>query len=88
MIEIWHGYPRKVVDNMQICMFDMTFNKVRLAIGPKDSLSYDHGYDSKEAAVVAMELQIPGVEPSGWYRCPTDGRRRPDGDISKEYIEP
>jgi hypothetical protein len=56
MIEIWHGYPRKVVDNMQICMFDMTFNKVRLAIGPKDSLSYDHGYDSKEAAVVAMEL--------------------------------
>lgn len=29
-----------------------------------------------------------GTEPDGWYRCPTDGRRRPDGDKSKEYYAP
>jgi len=27
------------------------------------------------------------VEPEGWYRNPTTGRRRPDGDKSKEYVE-
>jgi hypothetical protein len=27
-------------------------------------------------------------EPEGWYRCPTDGRRRPDGDAAKEYFQP
>jgi hypothetical protein len=30
----------------------------------------------------------PEIEPDGWYRCPTDGRRRPDGDKTREYIEP
>ena len=44
MIEIWHGYPRKVVEDMQICLFDMTYGKTRLAVGQKDSLFYDHGY--------------------------------------------
>jgi hypothetical protein len=44
MIELWHGSPRKVVGDSQICMFDMTYGKVRLAVGPKDSLCYDHGY--------------------------------------------
>ena len=27
------------------------------------------------------------ADPDGWFRCPTDGRRRPDGDASKEYID-
>ena len=27
-------------------------------------------------------------EPNGWYRSPTTGRRRPDGDASKEYYYP
>lgn len=26
-------------------------------------------------------------DPSGWYRCPMDGRRRPDGDSEREYTE-
>jgi hypothetical protein len=25
-------------------------------------------------------------EPSGWFRNPQTGRRRPDGDPEKEYI--
>lgn len=29
-----------------------------------------------------------GTEPSGWFRHPPTGRRRPDGDPSKEYINP
>jgi hypothetical protein len=27
-------------------------------------------------------------EPEGWMRCPQDGRRRPNGDKSKEYVNP
>lgn len=43
-IEIWHGSPRKVIGDKQICMFDMTYGKTRLAVGQKDSMCYDHGY--------------------------------------------
>ena len=25
-------------------------------------------------------------EPDGWFRNPTDGRRRPDGDPAREYV--
>ena len=27
------------------------------------------------------------IEPSGWIRCIRTGRRRPDGDATKEYIQ-
>jgi hypothetical protein len=27
-------------------------------------------------------------EPEGWYRHPQSGRRRPDGDPSKEFVRP
>ena len=44
MTGIWRGSPHKVVGDMQICMFEMTYDKTRLAVGPKDSLAYDYGY--------------------------------------------
>ena len=44
MIEIWHGYPRKVVGELQACLFDMTYGKGRICIGRKDDLTYDKGY--------------------------------------------
>ena len=38
------------------------------------------------AAVVALALWDGTGEPEGWMRHPTSGRRRPDGDKTKEYI--
>ena len=29
-----------------------------------------------------------GYEPEGWHRHPCSGRRRPDADPSREYIDP
>ena len=29
-----------------------------------------------------------GTEPQGWHRHPDTGRRRPDGDATREYVEP
>ena len=30
----------------------------------------------------------PANEPAGWFRNPTDGRRRPNGNPDLEYIRP
>lgn len=45
-------------------------------------------YDSEEAAVAALDSIEEGKEPEGWFRHIETGRRRPDGDPSKEYINP
>lgn len=29
-----------------------------------------------------------GTEPEGWHRHPGSGRRRPDGDPEREYVDP
>jgi len=43
------------------------------------------------AAVAAIQHWIEHFdemeEPTGWFRDPRTGRRRPDGDPDKEYIE-
>lgn len=38
------------------------------------------------SAVSALATFEIGVEPTGWYRSPTTGRRRPGGDPAQEYI--
>jgi len=38
--------------------------------------------------VCAFAIYDGTAEPEGWYRNPIDGRRRPDGDASQEYIQP
>ncbi len=49
------------------------------------------GYDDRWCyepgkANAALEAWDGEGEPEGWHRHPTSGRRRPDGDTSKEYI--
>lgn len=39
-----------------------------------------------QAVVGCMEWDGKGDPPGGWNRHPTTGRRRPDGDASREYI--
>lgn len=38
-------------------------------------------------ALLALTEWDGQIEPDGWHRHPDSGRRRPDGDGTKEYIE-
>ena len=45
-------------------------------------------YDTLAHARMALDLWDPlsDPEPIGWHRHPLSGRRRPEGDASKEYV--
>jgi hypothetical protein len=43
-------------------------------------------YDNYEAAKRALDAWDGIGEPNGWKRHPGSGRRRPDGNATKEYI--
>ena len=45
-------------------------------------------YESKDEATAALEKLEDGIEPEGWFRHIETGRRRPNGDSEKEYINP
>lgn len=57
-----------------------------------DNLGYENRwcYQTLARAAQAMvEWDYPKqAEPEGWHRNPRTGRRRPDGDATKEYIDP
>ena len=42
-------------------------------------------YDNARRALAAWD---GAGEPNGWFRQPGTGRRRPDGDPTREYVEP
>ncbi|MDR3406351.1 MAG: hypothetical protein P4L99_27955 [Chthoniobacter sp.] len=47
-------------------------------------------YNFATPALLAFEAWSgnAGTEPEGWIRHPESGRRRPDGDATKEYVNP
>lgn len=51
-------------------------------VGMDDRWCY-HSYQDALTALLNWDGQ---GEPQGWHRHPATGRRRPDGDASKEYI--
>ena len=53
--------------------------------GYEDRWCY-HTYLSAARALVEWIANPDWPEPKGWHRHPDSGRRRPDGDASKEYI--
>ncbi len=72
-----------------IAVEPLLFGNARLIVSDNlDVINMSWTYDSLYTAVTAMyEWQDSGNdEPSGWFRCPMDGRRRPDGDPEKEFI--
>ncbi|MFG7180689.1 hypothetical protein ACGYQ5_14270 [Burkholderia pseudomallei] len=44
-----------------------------------------HTYADAKAALTAWDGE---GEPSGWHRHPDSGRRRPNGDPAREYVNP
>lgn len=68
----------------------MPFGKGRLCSG----LSFSGHenlwcYESLPEAIAAMNTWNPeeAEEPAGWFRHPLTGRRRPDGDPLKEFVQ-
>lgn len=52
--------------------------------GYDDRWCYDTGENAIAAAVAWIATGAP--EPQGWHRHHRTGRRRPDGDATREYI--
>lgn len=54
-------------------------------IGYWDSWCYADEAGARAALNAFPERPEPTYEPAGWHRHPPSGRRRPDGDPSREY---
>jgi hypothetical protein len=84
-------YQRDIADGREIIVTPRMFNAI-ITIGPKDAMTYDTHwcYDNPVQAKIAAEAWDPMTqdEPDGWFRHADSGRRRPNGDPEKEYINP
>ncbi len=72
-----------------VALEEMTFNSYRiLYIDNSDFINNCWYYSSFVECLVAFIVWDPFVElePTGWFRNPKTGRRRPDGDPRFEYI--
>lgn len=80
---------RQLDDGSWLGVAPMTFGKGRVCVD-LDPFGYADGYcyTSQVEAINAMQAFDPvrDEEPDGWFRHPQSGRRRPDGDKSKEYL--
>lgn len=56
-------------------------------IGDRTGYSRRYCYATLEGALAALEAWDGNGDPEGWHRAPETGRRRFDGDASKEYID-
>lgn len=75
----WAGVKPMLFGNARLCM-DMDWSGVN---------GEQYCYDGLAAAVLALASFDPDTqeEPQGWKKSVLDGRRRPGGDASKEYID-
>lgn len=80
---------RLVADGYEILVAPMTFGKARLCYGLADSGTYDNAfcYEDPARAIEAAKVWNGQSDPlDGWHRNPVTGRRRPDGDPTKETV--
>lgn len=85
------GYThwRCLPDGMVLAVGPMSLSNGRLFWDVhQDGYEDFYCFDSVERAVQGMMNFNPLTEkePEGWHRHASTGRRRPDGDASKEYI--
>lgn len=83
------GYrsPRPLGSGRYACIMPLMFTAA-IIVGRVGSMCYDNRwcFHSHDAAKRALDAWNGVGEPEGWHRHPTTGRRRPDGDASREYI--
>jgi hypothetical protein len=85
-------YYREVSHGKYLAVVPRPFNSI-LVIGDADNSRYydtHYCYTTPGEAIIAAEDWDPAQhkEPDGWFRHADTGRRRPDGDRTKEYIAP
>lgn len=82
-------FERMLEDGRTVTVYPMTYDKGRVLLSEDDSSIYALDawcYDSVPAAIAAVEEWDGEGEPQGWFRHPDSGRRRPDGDAEREYV--
>jgi hypothetical protein len=98
--QAWHLYlgatslsviePYKTfADGTAVWCYLMMERQVRVCIGHvDDKTGFERAfcYATADEAFAAVDAWDGTGEPQGWYRSPTDGRRRRQGDASREYI--
>ena len=79
---------RRFPDGREAVIYPLTYGRARLGIGHPDDDGFadQWEYDTPAAAKTALATWDGQGEPSGWFRHPGTGRRRPGGDPEKEYI--
>lgn len=79
-------------DGRVVYVYPLLFGQASLGIGDpaKDYMDDQWEYPDIESAVIAALFWEPAKssEPEGWTRHPATGRRRPDGDKSREFKRP
>ncbi len=84
------GFPTRILDEHNyLYVARMTFGKGRLYRVYDEEIEDQWCYETYAGAIAALTVWNPSdesPEPEGWMRHPTSGRRRPDGDKTKEYI--
>lgn len=81
---------RPLGDGRAVFLLPMLMGNTRIAIGDVGRPYFDDGwcyqFEQNYAAWRAALGWDGEGEPEGWYRHPDTGRRRPDGDASKEHV--
>lgn len=84
-------FERWLDDGRVLQLLKWRAHGVQLSIGRGDGFYTDTWiYDCEQAEAgwrAALGWDGQG-EPDGWFRHPQSGRRRPDGDPSKEFVRP
>lgn len=81
-------------DGREANVLPLFFGKFQASVGEPGDEWYERTwhYDSLPAAVAALtewaENYAEMNEPTGWFREPSTGRRRPDGDPGREHVRP
>jgi hypothetical protein len=80
-------------DGRAVWVKPMMFTCAIIIGAPDDVMVYDDRwcYERADAAIAAARAWLagepPAAEPYGWHRHPSTGRRRPEGDPAREYVE-
>jgi hypothetical protein len=88
----WHVWPHRPLEDgrllaLQPLLFDgWRLHVVRDGIAETSSDVYD--FQESSWALDALQGWSGEGEPEGWYRHKPSNRRRPDGDPTKEYVQP
>lgn len=89
VLDLGYVAARELPDGEWMGVLEMTYGKGRLCLGlTPGGHEQSYCYESLLGAIVAMHSWNPETEPEpdGWFRDPLSGRRRPDGDKTKEYV--